>query len=278
MSTESTAHQYDWLTFCREAARRIGEVLGTYTTIEQRSQEIGQGKGGDRTLVIDQAAEDIVFEQLDEAYRQGARFRVISEERGEVDFGDDSVLVLVDPIDGSMNAKRGLTHHALAIGVAHGPTMADIIFGYVHDFGAREEWVAQRGQGTQLNGQLIVNAGERRTRDGRLEIVGVEANPDQLEAGLQQLSANVFRTRLIGSIAISTCQVAASRFDGVVILKPARCFDVAGATLIVQEAGGLVSFSQYPELDQFPLDIQLNSPLVAALTSNSLSQLREILS
>ena len=51
-----------------------------------------------------------------------------------------------------MNAKRGLTHHALSIAVADGPTMADVAFGYVYDLGPGEEWCATRGGGVLVNG------------------------------------------------------------------------------------------------------------------------------
>ena len=63
--------------------------------------------------------------------------------------------VVIDPLDGSLNAKRGLTHHALSIAVADGPTMADVVFGYVFDFGPGEEWYARRGEGAWLSGKPI---------------------------------------------------------------------------------------------------------------------------
>ena len=59
----------------------------------------------------------------------------------------EDLLVVIDPIDGSTNAKRGLPHHSLSIAVADGPTMADVVFGYVYDFGPQEEWTATRGGG-----------------------------------------------------------------------------------------------------------------------------------
>src|SRR4051794_10096123 len=72
-----------------------------------------RGEGGAQTLEIDQAAEDAVFAELDALHAAGARFCVVSEERGTVEYGAHFPLVVVDPIDGSMNAKRGLPHHAL---------------------------------------------------------------------------------------------------------------------------------------------------------------------
>ena len=76
-----------------------------------------------------------------------------------MDFGDPDRLVVIDPIDGSLNAKRGLPHFALSLAVADGPTMADVTFGFVQDFGPEEEWVAWRGQGAaarrQAAGHLV---------------------------------------------------------------------------------------------------------------------------
>ena len=164
----------DWLGAARRAADAMGEMLARHPTIAERVIETGErGEGGDRTLEIDAAAERAVFAELERLHDDGARFTVVSEERGTVDYGDPGVTVVVDPIDGSLNAKRGMVHHALSIAVADGPTMGDVVFGYVRDFGPAEEWVAWRGRGAELNGeQLDPTLGERRTRDGKLELVG----------------------------------------------------------------------------------------------------------
>ena len=81
-----------------------------HPTSRERVEETGErGEGGDQTLVIDQQAEDGVFRELERLHDRGARFRAVSEERGVVDFGSDDVVVVIDPIDGSLNAKRGMT-------------------------------------------------------------------------------------------------------------------------------------------------------------------------
>ena len=61
--------------------------------------------------------------------------------------------VVVDPIDGSINAKRGIPFFSFSLAVADGPTMGDVTVGYVHDFGSGEEWTAERGKGAFLNGE-----------------------------------------------------------------------------------------------------------------------------
>src|SRR5690348_4673069 len=104
----------DWLGACRRSADAIRAMLAEHRTIADRARETGtRGEGGDRTLIIDQVAEDFVFAELEQLHAAGARFTAISEERGTVDFGDPDQLVVIDPIDGSVNAKRGLPHHAL---------------------------------------------------------------------------------------------------------------------------------------------------------------------
>src|SRR3954465_6114985 len=138
----------DWLGACRRSSEAIRTMLADPPTIAERVKETGtRGEGGDRTLLIDEAAEDLVFAQLDRLHAAGARVTAVSEERGTVDFGGDGTVVVIDPIDGSLNAKRGLPHHAVSIAVAEGPTMADVHFGYVVDFGPGEEWYAVRGEG-----------------------------------------------------------------------------------------------------------------------------------
>src|ERR671931_2149115 len=197
---------YDWLGACRRAAQGLRDVLVEHPTSRERVIETGErGGGGDLTLVIDAAAEDAVFSELERLHDDGARFTAVSEERGYVDYGDPDALVVIDPIDGSMNAKRGLTHHALSVAVADGPTMADVAFGFVYDLGPGEEWRAVRGGGAFLNDEPLDDPmPERRRRDGKLELVAIEsANPRWLAASSDALVSVTGRVRAMGSIAIS---------------------------------------------------------------------------
>ncbi|HZO35348.1 MAG TPA: inositol monophosphatase family protein [Solirubrobacteraceae bacterium] len=262
----------DWLALCRRAGEGVRALLDSRPTSAERVLETGTtGEGGDRTLLIDEEAESIVFAELERLYAEGHRFSAISEERGAVSFGDERVRVVIDPIDGSLNAKRGLPHHALSIAVADGPTMADVRFGYVLDFGPSEEWWARSGGGAFLDGEPIEALPERRTDDGRLEIVAIEsASPRPLAAAIDELVPAVRRVRAIGSIAVSLCQLAATRVDGMASLRSCRGVDAAAAQLIVRESGGLVAFPAMADPLGAPLGVEAPSGVVAARTPEAL--------
>src|SRR3954462_6966814 len=269
----------DWLGACRRYGEAIRTMLADRPTIAERVKETGtRGGGGDRTLLIDEAAEDVVFAELEQLHDAGARFTAVSEERGVVDFGDPDRLVVIDPIDGSVNAKRGLPHFALSVAVAEGSTMADVVFGFVQDFGPDEEWVAWRGRGAQLDGRrLDPSLGERRTRDGKLEVLGIEsADPRWVVQSADALAETAHRLRAIGAMAVSLCQVAAARFDAMASLRRCRAVDVAAAQLIVREAGGQVAFVAYDDPLGAPLDIEPHSPVIAARTAEGLAAARTV--
>jgi myo-inositol-1(or 4)-monophosphatase len=279
MAAESPADAPDWLGACRRSVAAIRTMLEDKPTIAERVIETGtRGEGGDRTLEIDQAAEDVVFAELQLLHDAGARFTAVSEERGVVDFGSDALLVVIDPIDGSLNAKRGLPHHALSIAVADGPTMADVFFGFVQDFGPREEWLARRGEGAWLDGVVLdPTIVERRNQAGKLEVVGVEsADPRWVVGSVDALAETAHRIRALGAIAVSLCQVAAARFDAMASLKRCRAVDAAAAQLIVREAGGLVSFIAFDEPLSAPLDLEGHSPVIAARTAEGLADVAKV--
>jgi myo-inositol-1(or 4)-monophosphatase len=254
-------------------------MLAEVPTTKQRALETGtRGSGGDRTLEIDYNAEQLVFDQLDGLRNEGYRFCAVSEERGVIDYGDHDVRVIIDPIDGSLNAKRGVPTYALSIAVADGATMADVAFAFVHDFGSSEDWWAWRGRGAWLDdAQLDTTLEERRGRDGRLEVLGIEsADPRWIKASIDALEDTAYRLRALGTIAATLCQVAAARFDGMVSLRRSRGVDAAAGQLIVREAGGVVSFPWCDEPLGAPLTADPTSPVIAARNPETLGLLERI--
>jgi myo-inositol-1(or 4)-monophosphatase len=268
-SSAAPALAADWLGVCRRTVAAQRAIFDAVRGVEARTVYEGIGEGGDHALAIDRRCEDAVFAELQAVAAAGLAFQVISEERGEVAFGPASDLRLViDPIDGSLNARRTIPSHSFSFAVASGPTMADVEFGYVYDFGADEEFVASSGEGAVLGDQPLVAD----QNDG-LEVVGIEAaKPELTLPVVEALQGEVYRLRGIGSIAITVSYVAAGRLDGMVSLRPCRSVDAAAAQLIVREAGGQVAFGDLG-LDQAGLGIDARYPIAAAATESGLRTL-----
>jgi myo-inositol-1(or 4)-monophosphatase len=274
LSTKITdnALEADWLGVCRRSVERLREVFATHTSTSEREVRTGRGAGGDQTLVIDKGAEAAIFAELESLHAEGYAFTAISEERGIVTYGDGAspVRVVIDPIDGSLNAKRLLPTYSLSVAVAAGDTMEDVEFAYVYDFGTGEEFVARRGGGATLNGRGL---DAEVTPGTALEVVGLEsARPEWLLPVVEELVSKVYRVRVIGTIAISLCYVAAARFDGMATTNVARSVDAAAAQLVVREAGGFVSVLGYGGVEA-PLDLDARYRLVAARSPEGLAQL-----
>jgi myo-inositol-1(or 4)-monophosphatase len=261
----------DWPAICRRIVAAQRPIFDEARTSEERTVYDGVGEGGDRTLVIDRRAEDVVFAELEQLAADGASFVAVSEERGEVSFGSDGdARVVIDPIDGSLNARRTIPSFAVSIAVASGPSMADVEFGFVHDFGADEEFVAQLGAGARLNGAAVRVAPAAE----RLEVVGIEsAEPEWALPAFEALVGKVFRLRVVGAIAISAAYVAAGRFDAMLSLHSCRSVDAAAAQLIVREAGGSVAFGD-GELSEAMLDLESRYPMAAASSEDGLAMMR----
>lgn len=259
----------DWLNVCRRLGARVRQVLVTNPSTAERATPIGRGKGGDTTLAVDSEAEEAIFAELAGLHERGHSFTAISEECGSVAFGEDGVRLLIDPIDGSLNAKRTNPSFALSVAVASGSTVADVEFAYVFDFGSEEEFTATRGAGATLNGRPLGPIEPRFD----LEAVALEtASPRLVAPVAAALAGRAYRLRIIGSIALALAYVAAGRFDGLVTLKRCRSVDMAASQLIAREAGALVAL---PDLggDEAPLDLKGHSQLIAAWTGDHLELL-----
>lgn len=259
----------EWLELCRAAVGDVEAVLRDMPSTAERERVIGTGEGGDETTAIDQAAEAAIL----------GRFRatgatIVSEEVGVLE-GSDAIVV-IDPIDGSLNAKRGIPFFSVSIAVAGGRTMDDVHFGFVHDFGSGEEWTARRGEGAWLDGEPL---GDVRPKT-ELEILVFEATRTDLVArDAPKVAELAHRLRIMGSTALSLCHLAAGRVDGVCTLKPTRSVDIAAGQLLCRELGlALELFDLQEPFGAAPLDLAGRSRLAAAGTADVCTQIARALS
>lgn len=192
-------------------------------------------------LVADAAA----VEQL-----TAAGVGVLSEESGR-HHADRRVTVVVDPLDGSTNASRGLSWWACSVCAVdeQGPSVA-VVADLVH--GTR--YTAQRGHGAWVDGTRLVPSGCERMDEA---LVGVNGLPDR-HLGWAQF-------RALGAAALDLCAVAAGRMDAYVDLTGSGLapWDYLGGLLICHEAGAVVE-----EVGDRPLVVleagQRRSPCAAA--------------
>jgi len=239
------------LKLCRAARDDVAGVLADLPLRTDREPVVGAGEGGDETTAIDAAAERVILKRFE-------GYRIVSEEVGI--YGDHRFTIVVDPIDGSLNAKRGIPFFSISIAVAEGETMDDVLFGYVHDFGSGEEWTATKGEGALLNGEPL-----REKPKDELEILSFEATTTQyVSENAARFDGVAHRLRVMGSLAITLCHFAAGRVDGVVSLKGARSVDIAAAQLLVREQGLCIELPEAGPFGEAPLDLEPRSRVAAA--------------
>jgi myo-inositol-1(or 4)-monophosphatase len=251
----------DWLAFSRACTEGVHEALRTLPTRREREPVTGAGEGGDQTTAIDAAAEEAVVTRLEAL---GVNAVLVSEELGVRSIGAGGPLhVVVDPIDGSVNCKRGIPYFALSVAVAEGDTMDDVRFAYVADLATGEEWTAEQGMGAFLDRRPLTEAPK-----GTIEILAFEGTTTSSIAERAGAMVDVAeRLRVMGSLALSLCHLAAGRLDAVCSLKPARSIDIAAAQLLVRERGLAIElFEDDRRFGQAPLDLGQRSRLAAAAT------------
>ena len=236
------------------------------------------GEGGDRTLVIDAAAEDAVFA----AARAPARRRAALH-RGQRGARRGR---LRRPRTRSSSSTRSTARSTPSAGCrttrsrSRSPTartMADVVFGYVYDFGAgrgvdRARAARARGStaaadpGTPASAAAPTGGssslGDRVGRPALGARVGRRPAPSPPTACARwgRSPRRSARWRRRGSTAWST-------------LRRCRAVDVAAAQLIVREGGGLVAFPACDDPLGAPLDLPPHSPIVAARTEATLAEL-----
>lgn len=231
----------------RKMAVAVHEVVRT-SPAESFGDEIAMGADGTPTKRVDDLAERVI---LDLARRDGKRLDVLSEEAGFVGGGGDRVLV-IDPIDGTTNAARGIPFYCVSLAIGH-QTLSDVEAGVVLNLCTGDRYEAVRGQGAALNGRPIRVASGKK---GRVY------SASSLEADEIPAVRGVLRS--FGASALEMSLVASGALDGYHYPKPIlRIIDIAASTLIVREAGGVVLDRRGSDLD-LPLSLEPRFGLTAA--------------
>ena len=217
----------------------------------------GMGADGTPTQAIDQVAEDAVLRYLRE---HDADLNVLSEEAGFVDLGGSRTLVL-DPIDGTYNAVRGIPLYSTSLAVGD-DRLSTVTSGLVRDLPRGDTYYAEKGRGAFLNGAPITTRPFRETESLFSVYLGRMA-----ELASYEVARLARRVRNLGAASLDLCGVASGGFDAYYMNSRAparlRIVDVAAGVLLVREAGGVVVTPEGEELDM-AIDLKARTNLVAA--------------
>lgn len=212
-------------------------------------------------MELDRAAEEVVFAELASLAARGETFSVLSEEAGRRSFGGEYPLVLVDPVDGSLNAKQGVPLFGLMLAVLDGPTLANTYAGLVLNLNTGEEWSAIRKQGARRAGKPLM-APAPSDRD-RIELLGLESTPRALQVA-RPLVERSTKIRILGSMALSLALTAAGGFDVFCAPVPIRVFDTAASLLLLRETGGVATDIGGAAIDGLRCDLATRTTLLCA--------------
>jgi len=249
-----------WLEVFQNIGRTMRAGIAEFLAREGGTVPLGRGAGGDKTFPVDKWAEDIVLSALERVHAQGEAFTLVSEELGIRKFGDGAVTVIVDPIDGSNNAKNGIPFFATAIALLDGDRLAGLRLGYIINLASGDEFWATKGGGAYRNGKLI-----RTPEHSEITIVAFEASdPGKDIPRILPLLSAAKRTRCFGSTALDLAHLASQGMSVFVTATASRTFDYAAGMLILAEAGGVMTDLDGRSLDDIAVGIGRTVPLLAA--------------
>ena len=226
---------------------------------EAGRRQLSVGAGGDTTMELDRAAEEVVFRELGGLAEKGETFSVLSEEVGHRSFGAEFPLVLVDPVDGSLNAKQGVPVFGLMLSVLDGPLVSDALAGLVLNLNTGEEWKAVRAQGARRGGEPLT-AMSRGYAD-RIQLLGLESTPRNLELA-RPLVERATKVRILGSMAISIALTSAGAFDVFCAPLPVRIFDMSASLLLLAETGGVATTIEGEPIGNLRCDLETRSTVL----------------
>lgn len=221
--------------------------------------EVGMGADGTPTIRADDLLETAC---LDVAAKLG--ISVLSEEAGFVDNGSELVAVL-DPLDGSRNAGRGIPFHCVSVGIGRADC-SQLDAGVVQNLVTGDVYAAAAGKGATQNGEPVVP----RPFDPEEVMVAVIADSSMDEVKQEQQRRG-HHLRDLGSAALEMCLVGTGALDAFIVNKPwLRVIDIAAGTLFVREAGGLVVDPGTGTNLATPFDLTVRTGIHAATSADAL--------
>lgn len=253
----------DWMIILKECSQKMQKAALKYYGLPKAAVSFGIGAGGDKSKMIDLAAEKALVDCLS---KHEISCTLVSEEAGtkKIGFGPSEYYVTTDPVDGTTNAVRGLPFSANVIAVSKTPWLKDVEAAIVHDIIHDVIYSAQKNRGAFRNGQKIKPSDTSRIEDA---LIGVDLNTFRIKELVTKLEG-LFKVgkhfRHFGANALELCYVADGRTDAFVDIRgKLRVTDIVASYLILLEAGGIILTPEGKELN-IPLEATQRLSFIAA--------------
>ena len=253
----------------REASRRIYEAVKDMAGTEKAAGDFGRGAGGDISRNIDITAENTVLDYLKEIKFECV---VLGEECGRVELSDNPKgYVIMDAIDGSANAVRGVPFFCSSLAFATENKLSSITDGVITNLSTGHIYGASKGEGAFLDEkQITVNK-----NTPLYKIVGVNTSgaSQEIMKRLQPVFEKHSHTRHFGANALEMAMFAQGLMDIFIDLRDKiRIQDIAAGYIIVKEAGGLLLDAEFNPLDA-DLSYDTRVSFIAASTQEILDEI-----
>lgn len=253
--------------FLKDLAINVYDSVSPLLGSKKAAKKVNKGAGGDISMMIDLTAEEIIIKVLEEA---NVNILLISEELGEKYIGEkerakeEKAVLVIDPIDGSNNAVRGIPYCSVSIAYAVGNKMNDIKKAVVLNLNTRDMYWAERGKGAYLNDKEIhvsdLDLSEQCFFELNMPMRDLIKNLEKIGPLIRRF----FRIRILGSSALTLCQIASGSMEAFINLRRSnRLVDVAAGMLILEEAGGKFFSLDGSKIDR-PLSIDAKFPFIAS--------------
>ena len=255
--------------YLKQLANNVYEAVHSLLGQKLASKKSERGAGGDITMYIDQVAEDTIIRSLEQ---NKVDCLLISEESGEIFIGNENKakenqdVLIIDPLDGSNNAVRGVPYCSVSIAHAIGNKMHNIQKAVVLDLNTKELYWAEKGNGAYLNNAKIQVSDLDITQKCFFELNLAMKNLMVNLVKLAPIIKKFYRIRILGSTALTLCQIARGSMEAFINLRESnRLVDVAAGFLILKEAGGRI-FSLKGKNINTKLSIDVKFPFIACNT------------
>jgi len=231
---KKVVNMHPMLNIAVKAARRAGNLIHRSTdkidhlTITKKSH-------ADFVSEVDRAAEQTIIQTLLDAYPDHA---ILAEESGA--HGESDFVWIIDPLDGTTNFLHGFPQFSVSIALQHKGIITQAV---VYDPTKNELFTATRGRGAFLNDKRLRVSKRIHMADALIGTGFPYSNFDHMDAYMgifRDLMQQTSGLRRPGSAALDLAWMAAGRYDGF-FETGLKVWDIAAGTLLITEAGGMVS-------------------------------------